>query len=138
MGAEIPVTLCNLGILVDEPAESVPAQNSDVHAQGSWMRAPGRRPLLQCPVRPVRVVVIDVLTEDQPQVPFAGYQPRSRHSRRALAIQRSAIAFARGAWTGDLMIRIPAAASTASKAAVNLVSRSRIRNFLRHEVARCE
>jgi len=29
---------------------------------------------------------------------------RSVHSRRALAIHRSQIAFARGAWTGVLMI----------------------------------
>jgi hypothetical protein len=49
---------------------------------------------------------------------------RSRHSRRALEIHRSAIAFARGARTAVLIIRTPAAASTASKAAVNLASRS--------------
>jgi MmyB-like transcription regulator ligand binding domain len=42
---------------------------------------------------------------------------RSRHSRRALAIQRSAIAFARGACTGVLMIRTPIAVKTASKEA---------------------
>ena len=42
---------------------------------------------------------------------------RSRHSRRALPTQRSAIAFARGARTGVLMIRMPAAASTVSNAA---------------------
>jgi len=38
------------------------------------------------------------------------------------------IAFARGAWTGVLMIRMPSAWNMASKAPVNLVSRSRIRN----------
>jgi hypothetical protein len=63
-----------------------------------WLRTPGRRPLLQRPV-PVQVVVIDVLAKDQPQVPFAVISIRSRHSRRALAIQRSAIEFARGART---------------------------------------
>src|SRR5215469_5288979 len=47
---------------------------------------------------------------------------RSRHSRRALAIHLSAIAFARGARTVALMIRTPAAVSTASNAAVNLTS----------------
>ncbi len=36
------------------------------------------------------------------------------HSRRALAIHRSQIAFARGAWTGVAMIRMPAAVKTAS------------------------
>jgi len=56
---------------------------------------------------------------------------RSGHSRRALAIQRSAIAFARGAWTGVLMMRVPAAVRTASDAAVNLVPRSRIKDLIR-------
>lgn len=51
---------------------------------------------------------------------------RSRHSRRALEIHRSATAFAR---TGVLMIRTPTAANTTSRAAVNLAPRSRIRNF---------
>jgi hypothetical protein len=54
---------------------------------------------------------------------------RSRHSRRALPTQRSAIAFARGAWRGLLMIRAPTAVNTASDAAVNLASRSRIKNL---------
>ena len=36
----------------------------------------------------------------------------SRHSRRALPTQRSAIAFARGARTGVLMIRTPVAVNT--------------------------
>jgi hypothetical protein len=40
---------------------------------------------------------------------------RSRHSRRAPAIQRSAMAFARGAMTGLLIIRTPIALNTASK-----------------------
>jgi hypothetical protein len=38
------------------------------------MRTPGRWTLPQCPVRPVRVVMIGVLAEKQPQVPFAGDQ----------------------------------------------------------------
>jgi hypothetical protein len=42
------------------------------------------------------------------------------HSRRALAIHRSQIAFARGAWTGVVMIRGPAAVKTASNASVLL------------------
>jgi hypothetical protein len=44
-------------------------------------------------------------------------------------MHRSAMAFAFGAWTGVLMIRIPIEVKTASKAGVNLVSRSRIKNF---------
>ena len=51
------------------------------------------------------------------------------HSRRALAIQRSQIAFARGARTGVVMTRMPAAVKTASNAPVYLASRSLIRNF---------
>ena len=38
------------------------------------MSTPGRRALVQRPVRPMDVVVIDVLTQDQPQVSFAGDQ----------------------------------------------------------------
>jgi hypothetical protein len=53
---------------------------------------------------------------------------RSGHSRRAPEIQRSAIAFARGARTGVPIIRIPAAVSTASNA-VNLASRSLIKDL---------
>jgi hypothetical protein len=45
------------------------------------MRAPGRRVLLQCPVRAMQVVVIGVLAGDQPQVPFAG----DEHPVQALA-----------------------------------------------------
>ena len=53
---------------------------------------------------------------------------RSRISRRTLPTQRSMIAFARGAWTGVLMIRMPSAWNTVSNPPVNLVSLSRIRN----------
>jgi hypothetical protein len=58
---------------MNQAAEPVLAQNPDVSAQS--VDADARRAaLLQCPVRPVRIVVIDILTEDQPQVPFAGDQ----------------------------------------------------------------
>jgi hypothetical protein len=59
---------------MNQAAESVSAQNPDVLAQSGWMQAPGRRTLAQCPVRTVRVVVVGVLAQDQPQVPFAGDQ----------------------------------------------------------------
>jgi hypothetical protein len=45
------------------------------------MRTPGGRVPLQYPVRPVRVVVIDVLAQGQAQVPFTGDQ----HLVQALA-----------------------------------------------------
>jgi hypothetical protein len=53
---------------------------------------------------------------------------QSRHSERMVRTKRSAIAFACGARTGVLMISIPSLAKVASKPAVNLQSRSRIRN----------
>ena len=81
MGAENCVTLCDLDILTDQAAESDPAENPDVCTWGRWMPTPFRRALSQCLMRPMRVVVIDVLAEDQPQVPFAGDQ----HPVQALA-----------------------------------------------------
>src|SRR3954452_1732495 len=53
---------------------------------------------------------------------------RSRSSWRTEPTKRSAIAFARGARTGVLMILRSMAVKTASNAAVNLASRSRMRN----------
>jgi hypothetical protein len=81
VGAENRVTLCDPGIFMDQAAEPVPAQNPDVCARSGWMRTPGRRALLQRPVRPVGVVMVGVLIKDQPQVPFAGDQ----HPVQALA-----------------------------------------------------
>jgi hypothetical protein len=59
---------------VDEAAEPVPAQNSHTGHVTRWMHAFDGRALLQGPVRPVRIVMIDVLAQDQRQVPFAGDQ----------------------------------------------------------------
>src|SRR5437762_13621258 len=53
----------------------------------------------------------------------------SRHSRRSVPTYRSAKEFARGDRTGVLMIRVPLLANISSNAAVNLLSRSRIRNL---------
>jgi hypothetical protein len=73
--------------------------------------------------------MVGVLAKHQPQVPLASDQHPVQALAAALATQRSAIAFAGGARTGVLMIRIPAAANTASKAAVNLAPRSRIKSL---------
>jgi hypothetical protein len=92
------------------------------------MRAPGRRFLVQRPVRPVGVVVIDVLTKDQPQMPFACDQ----HPVQALVAGAGDPPLGdsvRPGRPGVLMIHVPAAVRTASNAAVNLASRSRIRNL---------
>jgi hypothetical protein len=50
------------------------------------------------------------------------------HSRRTVPTQRSAIAFARGARAGVLMILMLVEVNTSLMAAVNLVSRSRMRS----------
>src|SRR5689334_909295 len=81
VGAENCVISCDLGIFADLAAEPVPAQYPDAGAPSRWIHAPGGRVLLQRPVRSVAVVVIGVLTQDQPQVPLAGDQ----HPVQALA-----------------------------------------------------
>ena len=57
----------------------------------------------------------------------------SRRSRRAVPTHSSACAFAFGARGGILITSVPAAANTASNAAVNLASWSRTRNRNRWE-----
>jgi hypothetical protein len=56
---------------------------------------------------------------------------RSVHSRRAVPIHRSAIAFARGARIGVLITRAPSEMNISSKTLVYLASRSRMRNLMR-------
>ena len=72
VGAENGVTSCDLRIFMDRAAEPVAAENPDVCPESGLMRAPGRRTLLQRPVRTVGVIVIDVLIKDQSQVALAG------------------------------------------------------------------
>jgi hypothetical protein len=74
VGAENGVTSCDLRIFMDQATEPITAQNPDVGIRSRRNRMPGRRPLLQRPMRPMRVVMIDVLAEDQPQVPLVGDQ----------------------------------------------------------------
>ena len=47
--AENSVTLCDLGILVHQPAEAVPAQNAHTGHFGRRMPRPGVRVLIQDP-----------------------------------------------------------------------------------------
>jgi hypothetical protein len=42
--------------------------------RSGWMRTPGRGVLLQCPMWPMNVVMLDVLIKDQSQVPLVGDQ----------------------------------------------------------------
>ena len=74
VGAGNYVTSCDLGIFVNQAAESVPAQNTHTGHSGGWMCAASGRALQQRPMRPVRIVVIGVLAKDQPQMPFTGDQ----------------------------------------------------------------
>jgi hypothetical protein len=60
VGAEIYVTSCDLGIFVDQAAEPVSPQDSDRTSCG-LIGSPGRWVLVQRPVWPVGVVVIDVV-----------------------------------------------------------------------------
>jgi hypothetical protein len=75
VGAEYSVTLCDLGIFVDQAAEPVPPQDPDIRVRSGRMITPGGRALAERPVRAMNVIVLDVLTQDQPQVPLAGDQP---------------------------------------------------------------
>lgn len=59
---------------MDQAAEPVPAQNAYAGHFDRRIRTSGGRLLLQCPVWPVRVVVVDVLIKDRPQVLLAGDQ----------------------------------------------------------------
>src|SRR5260370_18501281 len=81
VGAEYPVTLCDLVIFVDQAAEPVPPQDPDIRVRSGRMITPGGRALAERPVRAMNVIVLDVLTQNQPQVPLAGDQ----HPVQALA-----------------------------------------------------
>jgi hypothetical protein len=80
-GAGNCVTPCDLGTFADQAAEPASPQHPDARAWSKRMRTSGRRVLLQRPVWPVRIVVMEVFIKDQLQVPFAGEQ----HPVQALA-----------------------------------------------------
>jgi len=85
---------------VDQAAESVSAQNAHTGHFDRRMRTPGGRVLLQRPVRAMRVVVVGVLAEDQPRVPFAGDQ----HPVQALAAGAALYRFKTHRRVSDLRI----------------------------------
>ena len=74
----------------------------------------------------VRVVMLDVLGEHGLEVVAAD----DEHSVEALAPDGADHPLARGARMGVLMMLVPSAAKTASKEAVNFVSRLRMRNLI--------
>ncbi len=74
MDAENRVTICDLGILVNQAAELVPAQDPDICTQRQPIGAPGGRALLQRPVRAMQVVTSGVLPQERSQVLLVGDQ----------------------------------------------------------------
>ncbi len=112
-----------------QAAEPVAAQNPDVCVLRGRMEAPGRRTLMERSVRPVGVVVIDVLIKDQQQVPFPGDQ----HAVQALAAGAGYPPLGDRIGLGrpdrGLDDRCPGHGEQRVEAAVNLASRSRIRNL---------
>jgi hypothetical protein len=128
MGAENLVRpSCGSFVFVNEAAEAIAA--ADVGWVARWSRCGGwqsERMLIERPGRPVSVVVVDVGAKDASDV--TSVDDRSRHSRRIVPTSRSANAFAFGARTAVRTIWMPSLWRTASKAAVNFASRSRIRN----------
>src|SRR6202034_1517562 len=82
-------------------------------------------------VRPVLVVMPRLLGQNSLEVPFAEDQHVVQALARSVPTYRSAKEFALGERTGVLMIRAPLPANTSSNSAVNLLSRSRIRNLNR-------
>src|SRR5437762_3423858 len=86
-------------------------------------------------MRPMRIVVVDGDAKDTfklsaaaDQEPVEAVAGQSRQSRRTVPTQRSANAFACGARNGVRMISTPSPLKTVSKARLNLLSRSWIRN----------
>ena len=92
-----------------------------------------RRMQLQAARGPEPVVMLHVLGQDRLQTrayPGSAANRQSRHSGRALEIQRSQRAFAFGARTGVRITSRPSALKTASNAAGKLLSQSWIRKRL--------
>jgi hypothetical protein len=74
----------DLRILMDQAAEPVRAQEPDICARSGWRRTPAGRVLLQCPVRPVRVVMTGVLA------PGAGPARSRWNAQRHQPVRRDA------------------------------------------------
>jgi hypothetical protein len=126
VGAENPVMSCDLHVIVYEP-QSRSRRGAERSRRGAG----------ECGLRAgadgatggaVGVVAREEFLQHCREVARSVIRRWSRLSRRRVAMKRSAIAFARGAGTRVRMIRMSAPANTASKAAVNVLSRSRIKN----------
>ena len=84
VSAEYPATLCDLRIFADQASELVPPQDPGIRVHNGRTLTPSGRALAERPVRAMNVIVLDVLTQDQPQEPLAGDQ----HPVQALAPER--------------------------------------------------
>jgi hypothetical protein len=131
LGPETLTSRCGLVVLVNQAAEPVPPPDSTGErgstSAGLAVDTP-RRAKRQASVRSLVVVVAHILGEHPLRWRRPQTSTQSRHSSRTVRTQRSANALAFGACTGVVMTRMPSAANTSSKARVNLLSRSRIRN----------
>ena len=121
---------CDLRILMDQPAESIPLGNPSSRRDSRWFGGPKRWDLPQGAVRAVAVVMVGVLAST-----VRGYQQptisiRSSSSRRTVPTHRSAEALARGARTAVMSTLIADRLGDQDwvERGVNSVSRSRTRN----------
>ena len=64
MGAGNSVTVRDLHVFANEPAEPIPAQNAHTGHLSRRMRTPGGRVLPQRSVRAMLVIVIEILAEN--------------------------------------------------------------------------
>ena len=88
VGAENPVTSCDLHVLVYQAAESISSHRPECSSR-RWGSGACGRLLMQRPVRAMSVVVLDVLLQHQREVAWSGDQ----QVVEAFAAQRADEAF---------------------------------------------
>jgi len=127
---EVGVSCCVL-VLVDQATKQVsatqPAHVRPTPCTSNLRRH--RRRMTKAAVRAALVVVLDVASQNANSCWRPTISNWSRHSRRTVPTHRSATALALGACIGVTMTSLPVGRQTSSNALLNLVSRSRIRNF---------
>jgi hypothetical protein len=74
VGAENCVTSCDRGVFVDQSAKPVSSQDPHIRIFCGRIGSPRWWVLVQRPAWPVGVVVIGVLAQDEPQMPFTSDQ----------------------------------------------------------------
>jgi hypothetical protein len=91
------LALCGVVVFADHACDDAfSVDGSQVRHVPDGLRFDVRGPLVPGLVRPVMVVVAQVLAEHLSQVAFAEDQDRSSSSRRRVPITRSQMAFIRG------------------------------------------